>query len=58
MNRFSAVLLATTLSLLPTLAGADPVGFPNLIFPEDISAPATQGCTSPATLAPACRPAE
>ena len=58
MSRFSATLMAASLVLAPALAFADPVGFPNLTFPADIAPPATQGCTDPATLSPACKPAE
>lgn len=55
MKRFSAALLAAVVTLSPVLAFADVVGFPNLTFPQDGSAPATQGCIAPATLAaPAC----
>ena len=58
MSRFSATLLAATLTIAPTLAMADPVGIPNLTFPITGTPPATQGCTDPATLSPACKPAE
>ena len=55
MKRFSAALLAATLTLSPALAFADVVGFPSLTFPQDASAPASQGCIAPATLAnPTC----
>lgn len=58
MNRFTAAaLIAASLALQPALAFADPVGIPNLTFPQD-NAPATQGCTDPATLTPACPPTE
>lgn len=55
MKRFTATLLAAAVALSPVLAFADVVGFPSLTFPQEGSAPATQGCIAPATLAaPAC----
>lgn len=55
MNRFTATLLAAAFALSPALAFADVVGFPSLTFPTDGTAPATQSCIAPATLAtPAC----
>jgi hypothetical protein len=54
MRRLHIHALAAALALLPGLAMGQTIDLPSLTFPEDLSAPVTQGCSQPASLDAPC----